>query len=518
MLEVFFYNLLYQLCSFENILLANGGMYVDYIEVLQGKNKLFVILSCFSTALDVVSVVNGNLSITQILVILAPMIILNIAASIFYIKKIFIKETMYIVTVWLGISSFMSYLSIPSLVSFFVPFYYVVLVGIYQEWKTIFITGLINELGINFIYIKYSNTIFSDFKMDTIIPYEIFLAASIAFLIIQSIFSEKMKSTLDSEHEKSLESGKKIENILNEIKKALKHLTNFSYNLNNDVDETNKISNEITQVFNEISKTIDSQSQSIMDITNSLQSTDKGVNYLIETSKKMNDSSDLNVKVNQLGMQQVEILGSDMQNVNSIVSKTLTMIEVLNKETENINSILSLITGITEQTNLLSLNASIEAARAGENGKGFSVVATEIGKLAKNSRESIKQISDFLDEIKLKTEEVKAMVGKVAEASNSSSMATDKVRSVFEEIKDNTANISEQAKILDKLINDFKQSSVKITNEITSISADTEETNASIEEVLGSMTEQNKKINNITESFGELNSLINNLDNLAKER
>lgn len=499
------------------MLLVNGGMNMDYIEVLQRKNKLFIILSLFSTALDVFAVISGNLSITQILVVLVPMIILNIIVLAFYIKKIFIKETMHIVTVWLGISSFMSYLMIPSIVSFFIPFYYVVLIGIYQEWKIILITGLINEIGINLIYIKYSNTIFKDFTIDTLIPYEIFLVASIAFLIMQTIFSEKMKSSLDIEHEKSLTSNRKIENILSEIKKALKSLTDFNYTLKNDVEVTNKISNEVTQVFNEISKNIDLQSQSIMDITNLVQATDDGVNDLIETSKKMNNSTDLNVKVNQLGMQQVEVLGKDMQNVNSIVSKTLIMIEVLNKKTENINSILSLITGISEQTNLLSLNASIEAARAGENGKGFSVVATEIGKLAKNSRESIKQISDFLDETKSKTEEVRVMVEKVAEASNSSSMATDKVRGVFGQIKDNTSNISEQAKILDKLINEFKQVSVRITNEITSISAGTEETNASIEEVLGSMTEQNKKINNITESFEELNLLINKLDNLAKE-
>lgn len=78
-----------------------------------------------------------------------------------------------------------------------------------------------------------------------------------------------------------------------------------------------------------------------------------------------------------------------------------------------ISSIAEIVTGIANQTNLLSLNASIEAARAGEHGKGFAVVAGEVGKLAANTKASVEEIGVILDETEKKTNLIVKEVGEL---------------------------------------------------------------------------------------------------------
>ena len=82
------------------------------------------------------------------------------------------------------------------------------------------------------------------------------------------------------------------------------------------------------------------------------------------------------------------------------ISKVIVReIEKLEKLSENVGSFVNIINDISEQTNLLSLNASIEAARAGDAGKGFAVVASEIRKLADESKEATKKVESIVEEI-----------------------------------------------------------------------------------------------------------------------
>lgn len=180
-----------------------------------------------------------------------------------------------------------------------------------------------------------------------------------------------------------------LEMSANEVKSASEVISDYSM--------------DITQAITEINAGMNRQSvhaQECVDKTGLLSDDIQEVSQVVEKVEALVQETDTMI---HKGMEIIELLGQRAQETTDITNQVGSSIEQLSQETESINIFAETITGISQQTNLLSLNASIEAARAGEAGRGFAVVAEEIRKLADDSAKAAKEISNHVQNINTKT-------------------------------------------------------------------------------------------------------------------
>ena len=194
-----------------------------------------------------------------------------------------------------------------------------------------------------------------------------------------------------------------INYTIDELRRLVAGITSASLQVTSATQEAESVSSRLLQAAGKQASEIQNAGQSVQKMAQSMS----------EVSSKATDSSKVaesSVHAAQKGAQAVQNAIRGMNDIRVQIQETSKRIKRLGESSQEIGEIVQLISDITEQTNVLALNAAIQAASAGEAGRGFTVVAEEVQRLAERSGEATKHISAIVKSIQRDTQEaVEAM-------------------------------------------------------------------------------------------------------------
>jgi methyl-accepting chemotaxis protein len=284
-------------------------------------------------------------------------------------------------------------------------------------------------------------------------------------------------------------------------------------------DRISKMANETNIAINDVSLTIDQVAQGASETSQDIQTGADAVNTLARQIENIDSLTSEMIGIsensNRLGIEGLTVMSklTEATEKNNKASVEVgQVVSDMNTTTNEIGMITDAINNIAEQTNLLALNAAIEAARAGEAGRGFSVVADEIRKLAEQSTTATNQIQALIETIKNKSG---MAVQSMAEAKSTvleQNQAVSNTKDIFNRILESIGDLMKEMKLIQTSIVETNKGKEEIVTRMQNISAVSEESSASAEEVSATTQEVTAIMNEFTNSAGELQDLSTKLE------
>lgn len=374
--------------------------------------------------------------------------------------------------------------------------------------------GLLGYLKLGYNSTKLSESLNRNMKIVffTILISLTLLTIGIAILV-RKVITERVKATVEMLKDIAQGEGDLTKRLHSNSKDELGDLAQwFNTFVNNlreiiatvqaNAERVSIASAELASTAESLNKGSNDQKIHTEQIASAMTQMSRSITDIVENASRSAESSMEASGIAAQGKEVVEKTVKGMERIEATVNETSKIIEKLGKSSDEIGNILRVINDIAEQTNLLALNAAIEAARAGDHGRGFSVVAGEVKKLAESTGVATKEIAEMIVKIQKDTEtSVMAMsVGKdevnegvklAEEAMNSlqviveaSRNAATTVQIIAQAANEQSASTEQVAQSMDNML-EYTQKSAEATNQIELSSDDLEKLSSELHNKIG---------------------------------
>lgn len=341
-------------------------------------------------------------------------------------------------------------------------------------------------------------SIYWEFPLDEYISEYVLITFSLFLIYYVAVLSQKVSIYItDNQFSKLEEEKNKAEIILDTVVKTMNNLSITSESLASCSEEQTASTEELTSISLNM-KT------SLSGVVTTNDANMESLNTLISSFNDVNNHTGSSLHKVSLVVEKLENESKNIDTINKVIShinegfeNTSRLVNSLSGEITKVDDILGAIKGISDNTNLLALNASIEAARAGEHGKGFSVVAEEIRKLSASTKESLDSGTELISSIQHGYKDVLSYMEKTLEET---AEGRNRIINVIDSVNHSISDINEVTEQLNTI-----GSSI---NELGSVAQDTIEESAKISDSIKTYTEQYSTLTgNIQQSKGMIEEI-----------
>lgn len=251
------------------------------------------------------------------------------------------------------------------------------------------------------------------------------------------------------------ETNGNLRDMISTVTDQALQVASISEELAASAEQTSRTSEEIARTIQEVAGWAAAQQQATQENARALEELSAGIQRIAESSSTLHDTTQVTTERAQRGNESIQLAVDEMNRVDRMFLETTGLMEKLLARSEEIGNITQVISRISAQTNLLSLNAGIEASRAGESGRGFAVVAAEIRRLAEQSKSSTEQIREIIEKMQADTSAAAASVHSGARTVKAGrdrvAEAGDAFRGILSEIEQTALHIEEVSAVSEQM-------------------------------------------------------------------